>query len=454
MEIGRNIIRIEKARGGVLMYRKFYQTLEQWEEQQIKEPLLVVGARQVGKTWIIKEFCKNRYENYKYLNFESMKGLDSVFEESLEPETILENLEILTGEKIGKDTLLFFDEIQKSERAITALKYFCEADYNYRVIGAGSLLGVKLNRFETSFPVGKVRIEKMYPMDFEEFLIAMGEDKLITKIKDHTMKMSPMPEAFHNKALELYRHYLYVGGMPQCVADFSVTKNVMDFDRQLQANILLAYTADMKKYTLSVAEGIKIEEVYHSIPRQLAKENPKFKYKEVRPHANKRDFYLPLDWLRSSMLIYKVAKVELPQSPLRTYTDENIFKIYLSDVGLLAYEAGVSYRDLLPESDNMFKGILTENYVIQQMNSAGWETFYYKPDASMEIDVLLDNEGDIIPIEIKSGRHIRSTSLKNYCEKYSPVDKIRLSYRNFGISDTVRSVPVYAFFALLDHLLQ
>lgn len=304
-------------------------------------------------------------------------------------------MKIVTGKTITPETAIFFDEIQKSERAITSLKYFCETKENYRVIAAGSLLGVKLNRFESSFPVGKVMISRMFPMDFEEFLNACGKDITL-------------------------------------------------FNRELQHNILPAYAADMTKYTFSPAEGAKITAIYESVPRQLARENPKFKYKEVRPNANKRDFYQPLDWLKASGMIYKVLRAEIPKSPLKGYSDENNFKVYLSDVGLLMYTSGMRYKDLLDTSDNIYKGAVAENFVMQMAISNGKNLYYYKLDAAIEIDLLLDDEEGIIPVEIKSGRHKRSTSLKNYKEKFDPRKMIRISENNFGGNDGLLSVPLYA----------
>lgn len=431
------------------MFRKFTQKLKKWETDKTKEPMMVVGARQVGKTWLIREFCKENYRDYVYVNFELDPSMESVFAGSLEPEAIIENLEIVTGKSIDPGVALFFDEIQKCERAIMSLKYFCEGETNYRVICAGSLLGVKLNRYDSSFPVGKVRIEKMFPMDFEEFLIAAGEEKLRNKIGDSCRLMQPLPEAVHEKALKLFQCYLYVGGMPRCVAGFLDGEcKVTAFDRSIQENLLMAYAADMNKYTISAAESIKIGEVFASVPRQLARENPKFKYKDVRPNANKRDFYGALDWLVAAQLVYKVVKVDYPQSPLKVYTDEGMFKVYLSDVGLLASASGIALKDIQPETENMYKGMLTENYVIQELNSRGIMTYYYKPDAGMEIDVLLDLDGSIVPVEVKSGRHVRSTSLKNYDEKNHPSEMIRLSYKNFSVTDRLKSVPLYALFAL------
>lgn len=428
------------------MWRKFYTDLANWEDTSCKEPLLVIGARQVGKTWLIREFCEKTYGEYVYLNLETDEEIISLFEGTIDPREIIQKLEIYLGKRITiENTAIFLDEIQKSERVINSLKYFCEAEENYRVIGAGSLLGVKLSRFESSFPVGKVRIRYMYPMDFEEYLLACGEELLLEAIKTSFGSMVALPDAIHSKANDLYQKYLYVGGMPAAVLNFvNNEKNIMAFDRSIHQNLLLAYAADMTKYTLSAAEGVKINEVYQSIPRQLARENPKFKYKEVRANANRRDFQTSLDWLTASGLVLKSTNVNLPQSPLSVYQETGNFKIYLSDVGLLSTMAGVKFKDLLPETGNIFKGAIAENYVIQTMTAAAVPSYYYKPDQSMEIDQLLDLEGDIVPLEIKSGRHKRSTSLKNYSARHNPIRMYRLSERNFGMADNLYSVPLYA----------
>lgn len=428
------------------MWRKFYTDLANWEDTSCKEPLLVIGARQVGKTWLIREFCEKTYGDYVYLNLETDEEIISLFEGTINPREIIQKLEIYLGKRISiENTAIFLDEIQKSERVINSLKYFCEAEENYRVIGAGSLLGVKLSRFESSFPVGKVRIRYMYPMDFEEYLLACGEELLLEAIKTSFGSMVALPDAIHSKANDLYQKYLYVGGMPAAVLNFvNNEKNIMAFDRSIHQNLLLAYAADMTKYTLSAAEGVKIHEVYQSIPRQLARKNPKFKYKEVRANANRRDFQTSLDWLTASGLVLKSTNVNLPQSPLSVYQETGNFKIYLSDVGLLSTMAGVKFKDLLPETGNIFKGAIAENYVIQTMTAAAVPSYYYKPDQSMEIDQLLDLEGDIVPLEIKSGRHKRSTSLKNYSARHNPIRMYRLSERNFGMADNLYSVPLYA----------
>lgn len=432
------------------MYRKFYETLLNWEKKKTGYPLLVIGARQVGKTYLIREFCEKNYEKYLYLNFDSQPELLTIFEENLEPESIIHQLEILLGIEIDpRSTALFMDEVQISERAINSLKYFCEADTNYRIICAGSLLGVKLNRFSSSFPVGKVRIENLYPMDFEEFLIACGEEKLVEEIKLSCRSFKPFSEAIHNKCIKKYHDYLFVGGMPSAVENYlNAGCDALRFDREIHNNLLLAYAADMTKYTTSAQEGVKIQEIYNSIPRQLSRENPKFKYKEIRERANKRDFSAPLDWLVSSGLVYKAEKTEFPQSPLKAYVDEDSFKLYLSDTGLLCSLSGMKYRELLPDEHNLFKGAVTENYVIQTIRAMGIEAYYYKPEQNMEIDLLLDCDGEIVPVEVKSGRHKRSTSLKRYIERFSPGRAIRISELNFGATDNLYSLPLYAVFGL------
>lgn len=376
------------------MERNFWKKLENWNDENLKEPLLVVGARQVGKTWLIKKFCEERFESYLYINLEERQDLISAFEDSLNPEIILRNLEILMGQKVNPETCcIFIDEIQKSERAVTSLKYFCESPVNYRVIGAGSLLGVKLHRFHSSFPVGKVRIFHMYPMDFEEFLLACGEDLLRDAIVSSYDSMTPLPEGIHKKAIRLYTDYLFVGGMPQAVQNYvDVGKNVLAFDRTIHRDLLLAYTADMTKYTLNPAEGVKISQTYESIPRQLARENPKFKYSTIREYANKRDFESSIDWLTASQMVIQSTSALSPRTPLSVYRQPGIFKLYLSDTGLLCTLSGMQYSNLMPETHNLFKGAVTENYVICALHSKENESYYFKPDPSMEIDQLIEKK--------------------------------------------------------------
>lgn len=432
------------------MERKFIEQLQKWKNEDIKEPLMVVGARQTGKTYIIDKFCKENYENYIYLNFEDISKLSSVFEENLIPEEIIKKIEVIINKEIDvKNTIIFFDEIQISERAITSLKYFCESDINYRIICAGSLLGVKLHRFKSSFPVGKVRILNMYPMDFEEFLWAIGEEKLSEEIQNCYKEKKQLLEILHDKALKYYTDYLYVGGMPQAILNYIKNdKNPLKFEREIHNSIITSYIADMRKYTNSAAETVKINAIYESIPRQLAKENTKFKYNIVNPMANKRDYELPLDWLIASSMIYKATKTEKVQSPLRAFIDQSNFKIYLNDVGLLSTLAKTSYQDLQLSEDKTFRGALTENYIAQTLISNNLDLIYFKPSQTMEIDFLLSEEGEVIPIEVKSGLHIKSRSLSNYLMKYKPKYAIRISARNFGFNNNIYSIPLYAAFCI------
>ena len=429
------------------MYRKFEEVLRVWDKDPGRKPLLVAGARQVGKTWTIRQFCKENYKDWLYINLEKQSGYLEIFEKTLDPGIIIRLMEQLSGRRINAGATIFIDEIQQSERAITSLKYFCEDAHEYKIIGAGSLLGIKINRFETSFPVGKVEIRNMYPMDFEEFLLACDEDILINSIRESYMERNPLIQGIHEKALSCFEDYLFVGGMPEAVKVYiSEDKNTELVDDLFYDNIALAYQADMTKYTQSSAEGVRIGRVYQSVPGQLARENPKFMYKAVRENANKRDYRTAVDWLCASGLVYRVNNVKIPQSPLKVYEDENAYKLYMSDVGILSHRAGISRRVIGSNEPNIFRGAITENYVVQQMAAMGYDLHYYKPDESMEIDLFLDNvdEYGLQPIEIKASRHRRSTSLKNYCRKYAPKRAIKLSKDNFGEADGIFTIPLYA----------
>jgi len=432
------------------MKRKFMKKLLYWKENEIKTPLLVTGARQIGKTYIIEEFCKENFEDYVYLNFENKSDLLTIFERTIEPKNIVKYIEALIGKSIDiEKTIIFFDEIQISERAITSLKYFSEAEENYKIVCAGSLLGVKLNRFNSSFPVGKVRILEMHPMDFEEFLVALDEENLTKIIEECYEKKEPMVEILHNKAIKYYQDYLLLGGMPQAVLNYIKNdKDIMKFDKVIHQSIIMAYIADMRKYTISAAETIKINDIYNSMPRQLAKDNTKFKYNLIKQNANKRDYGLPLDWLLSAGLVYKSTKVDKMQSPLKAYLEQSHFKIYLNDVGLLSTLSGVEYKDILLSENNIFKGALTENYVAQTLKANGIELFYFKPSQNMEIDFVIKKDNIIVPIEVKSGTHIKSTSLKSYMEKYKSEYAIRISSRNFGMNNKIISIPLYATYLI------
>jgi predicted AAA+ superfamily ATPase len=289
----------------------------------------------------------------------------------------------------------------------------------------------------------------MYPMDFEEFLLAANEDGLIEMIKTSYETKKELIEIFHTRAIKYYLDYLLVGGMPQAVLDYvSKGNDISKFDKVIHSSIITAYIADMRKYTVNGSETIKINQIYDSIPKQLAKENTKFKYNIISLNANKRDYELPLDWLIASSLVYKANKLENIATPFKAYSDPNNFKIYLSDTGLLSTLANVSYKDILFSENNIFKGALTENYIAQTFKSKKMDLFYFKPNQNMEIDFICNINDNVIPIEIKAGTHTKSTSLNNYKKKYNPKYSIRISGKNFGYVNDIFSIPLYAVFCI------
>ena len=429
------------------MYRKIEKDLEEWKNNY-KMPLMLVGARQTGKTYVLEKFCKSNFENYIYINLEKEQDIQKIFAETLEPEQIIEQLQIL--KKIDFDvenTIIFLDEIQVSERAITSLKYFCESEQPYKIVCAGSLLGVKINRFSSSFPVGKVIIKYLFPMDFEEYLIAINETKLLEEIRAHYQKNEPLLTAIHEKALDLYKKYLVLGGMPVMIEEF-IKKDyqVSKVDFEIQDYIITTYLADMNKYTENT-EGIKNSKIYNAIPKELARENNIFKYSIVSKDARKIRYESSLDWLLSSNMILKCSLTERNESPLKAFMSGDKFKIYLSDSGLLRALSNIDYQEILLEKTKMYKGVLTENYVACELYTKTRELYYYTFD-KYEIDFLLKIEGEIIPVEVKSSRRTNSKSLNAYIEKYHPKYAIRISEKNFGFENNVKSVPLYAVFCI------
>ena len=429
------------------MYRKIEKDLEEWKNNY-KMPLMLVGARQTGKTYVLEKFCKSNFENYIYINLEKEEDIQKIFAETLEPEQIIEQLQIL--KKIDFDvenTIIFLDEIQVSERAITSLKYFCESEQPYKIVCAGSLLGVKINRFSSSFPVGKVIIKYLFPMDFEEYLIAINETKLLEEIRAHYQKNEPLLTAIHEKALDLYKKYLVLGGMPVMIKEF-IKKDyqVSKVDFEIQDYIIATYLADMNKYTENT-EGIKNSKIYNAIPKELARENNIFKYSIVSKDARKIRYESSLDWLLSSNMILKCSLTERNESPLKAFMSGDKFKIYLSDSGLLRALSNIDYQEILLEKQKMYKGVLTENYVACELYTKTRELYYYTFD-KYEIDFLLKIEGEIIPVEVKSSRRTNSKSLNAYIEKYHPKYAIRISEKNFGFENNVKSVPLYAVFCI------
>ena len=434
---------------GDVMRRKFYEQLLNWKNNNVLMPLMVIGARQVGKTYIINEFCKSEFEDYIYINLLDNKSIISFFEENIDTKEKIAKMELYLNRKITENTVLFFDEIQESEQLISALKYFCESDFPYKVVCAGSLLGVKLNRFKSSFPVGKVRILKMYPMNFEEFLLAIGEDMAIEKIKECYKNNEPMDEALHEKYLKYYRLYLCVGGMPEAVNNLINNKlDILNFDKEILNSIVISYLADMTKYVSNKFESAKIERIYNTIPKQLLKENKKFMYSEIEKNARRRDYYMSLEWLISSNLVipsYFVNKFEIP---LKGYMDSDSFKLYLSDVGLLSSILNIPYNKLVLGDKMEYLGTIAENYVANELKSNGFDLYYYSLSRILEIDFLIESNEGVIPIEVKASDNVKSKSLNYYMEKYKAKYAIRISTKNFGFDNNIKSVPLYATFAI------
>ena len=429
------------------MKRKFYNTLIKWKENNMEKPLMVVGARQIGKTYIIEEFCKNEFKDYIYVNLLKDKSIKNIFEEEIDFEMKIKKFELEINKKITEETIIFFDEIQESEQLICDLKAFCESEKKYNIVCAGSLLGVKIKRFHSSFPVGKVKIEYMYPMDFEEFLIALGKEMWVEEIKRCFKNLEEI--SIHEKLLELYRIYLCIGGMPEAIKNYIEEKEeILLFDKSIAPNLIIQYLADMNKYTKNRSEAIKTEMVYNAIPTILAKENKKFKYTDVKKSESKREVKSALEWLIASNLVYKCSLANKIEPPLKAFVQEDYFKLYLSDVGLLTSKLEINFSDIMLDKSFMLKGAIAENYVAQVFRTNGISLYYWKSNNMAEINFLLYNEDGIIPVEVKANDNTKSKSLNVYVEKYNPKYSIRLSTKNFGYNNKIKSIPLYAAFLI------
>lgn len=432
------------------MYRIFEKKLINWKNSGMEKPLMVIGVRQIGKTYTIQKFIKENFEEYIYFNLEKEEYLREIFEKTIDSEKIMDEIELYIGKKIDiSKTILFFDEVQVSEKFIVSLKYFCESKRPYKIICAGSLLGVKINRFNDSFPVGKIQMEHMYPMSFEEFLIALNKEMLLEKIKESYENMIPLPTFAHEEALLLYKRYLCVGGMPEAVKNFiSNESDILKYDSNILSNIIDMYIADMNKYVKNSLETVKIEKVYKNIPVQLAKDKKTFKYNLIEPNARKRMYEHPIEWLISSGMILSSNKIKKAEIPLKVYQDEEYFKLYLSDVGILVAMSEIRFNDLILDKTFSFRGAITENYVAQEFTANDISLYYWTYGRNAEVDFIIYNNDGIIPVEVKSGDNVRSTSLKFYINENKPKYSIRLSTRNFGFENNIKSIPLYAAFCI------
>jgi predicted AAA+ superfamily ATPase len=430
------------------MRRKITDRLIKWKNQfNDRMPMLINGARQVGKTYVIQEFGRDYYKNVVYVNFELEAGIATYFDGNISPDKIVKVLEQYYHVKIvPEETLIIFDEIQVSERALTSLKYFSEMAPEYHVIAAGSLLGVAINRNKYSFPVGKVFIESMYPLDFEEFLWAKGKTLLIDEIKTHYFDNTPISQILHTEALNEYHSYLVTGGMP-AVVKTHISKEVLITETEIKNLILSAYISDMSKYASS-SESVRIRGVYNSIPAQLTKENKKFQYKLIKSGARATVYEESIGWLISSGLVLKCVKCEQGYMPPIAYQDLASFKLYMNDIGLLASRTGITLKSLSFNEISQYSGALTENYVACGLVANGHELMYWESKGIAEVDFLIIKEGRVIPVEVKAAHNTKSKSLMLYNRKYNPEYMLRISSKNFGFENNIKSVPLYAVFAI------
>ena len=430
------------------MKRKIEEKLLQWKNKtKDRKPLILNGARQVGKTYLLREFGEKYYKNTVYVNLEISREVRAYFEENLEPERILRFLEAVAGERIiPEETLIILDEIQSCEKALTSLKYFCEETPEYHITAAGSLLGVAINRNQYSFPVGKVETIELFPMDFEEFLWAFGKEFIAVQIRDSFHTMTALPKGLHTEVIEYLRQFLIVGGMPAAVNTFLDTGKFLDAS-SVQSEIVDNYIADMAKYA-SNTDSVKIRACYNSIPAQLAKENKKFQYKVVQKGGTTAIFGASIEWLNLAGIVIKCQRVEHGFEPIPVYTDLSSFKLYMSDVGILTMKSGLPHHIILSGEGNTFLGALMENYVASQLKANGYDLYYWTSEYSAELDYVIVKDQRVYAIEVKKGEHVRSKSLSQFASKYHPYRAIRFSMKNFGNENDIWSIPLYAVFCL------
>lgn len=439
------------------MLRKDYEKLLKWKNKTSRKPLLVLGVRQCGKTYLVKEFGSKEFENMAYINFDGNKGLQSIFDYDFDINRILDEIgSVVLNKKIipGK-TLLFLDEIQDCPRAIQSLKYFCENLPELHVIAAGSLLGITLKEEGISFPVGKVQRLEMFPMSFEEFVIADGGEKYLNG-------MSKLP--LGREILELYsvpmqkylQNYYIVGGMPEAVKIWIQTHDYNQVE-EIQNQILKDYADDFGKHT-TPDTAIKIKLIWDAIPSQIAKDNNKFIFSHVKEGARAKDLEDALEWLVSAGLVYKLNLVQTPQLPLESMKDNTYFKIYMADVGLLRKKSNVNYRTILngDESFIQFKGAFSENYIMSELKSLGVSAYFWRTKADAEVDFISDYEGVLFPIEVKSATNTKAKSLQLFCKRFSPKLAFKASLKNVGdnmMEEThIWNIPLYIFFRIKEYI--
>ena len=425
------------------MYREAIIQLDSWKKDKFRKPLILRGARQVGKTWLLQEFGRTSFAKFVYVNFEDTPTLQNIFMTDFDIERIITVLQIYSGVTItAEDTLIVFDEIQSAERGITSLKYFCEKTPQYHLIAAGSLLGMGLHS-HVSFPVGKVDFIDLRPLSFNEFLLSLNESDLVKVLKAQDWSVISI---FTEKLKEYLRYYFYVGGMPEVVDAFAQTRD-WQLVRRIQNRILNSYEGDFSKHAPNEMVP-RIRMVWQSILSQLAKENKKFVYGAIKEGARAKDFELAIQWLVDCGLLLKSYRVSKPGIPLAAYQDLSVFKLFLHDVGLLGAMASLNERTIIKGNEifTEFKGALTEQFVMQQLrlNSNRIIAYWTNERSTSEVDFVIQEEGCVIPIEVKAGENLKARSFKLFCEKYKPVKAIRTSLSDYHEELWMTNVPLYA----------
>lgn len=422
------------------MYRYAINDLIAWKNSPNHMPLIIKGARQVGKTWLMQEFGKTQYEKIAYISFDSNPRLDTLFQKDLNVKRLIDGLNIEVGFNITpKDTLIIFDEIQENPLALTSLKYFCENAPEYDIIAAGSLLGVAHHR-GTGFPVGKVEYLNLYPLSFKEFLLAMNENQILGIIDKNDFEMQ---KVFKERIIDLLRRYCYVGGMPKAVLSFSQEQDY-NLVRKIQRNILSDYEGDFSKHIPS-EQVERTRLLWNAIPSQLVKENKKCVYGKIKQGARAKDFEIALNWLIDSGLVHKVSRVTEPNMPLKAYEDVSAYKLFLLDVGLLGAMNDLDPRSLL-ENDKLFNdynGAITEQYVLQEFKTLGDIPTFYWANNRAELDFLIQYQNNIIPVEVKATINLQAKSLKSFRQKFNPKFSIRTSLANFEENNDLFNIPLY-----------
>lgn len=425
------------------MYRFAIENLYKWKESKYRKPLIIEGARQVGKTWLMKEFGKKAYRDMVYINFDANSRMAELFAADMNPKRIILGLELYAGKKIDPDhTLLIFDEVQEVPRALSSLKYFYEDAPQYHIVCAGSLRGIALHS-GTSFPVGKVDFLKLYPLSYKEFLMATGNERFAELLSERDYGMIT---AFKQTYIDALKHYYFVGGMPEAVLRFSENQDFNEV-REVQRRILDAYEQDFSKHAPNEIVP-KIRMLWNSIPSQLAKENKKFIYGLVREGGRAKDYETAIMWLTDCGLVHKVNRVHAPNLPLKAYEDLKAFKLFIVDVGLLGCMTGLRQRTLLDGNELFieFKGALTEQYVLQQLKTVeGLQVYYYTNErGSCEIDFLIDDGEKVVPVEVKAEVNLKAKSLRTYHDKYDPDVSVRTSMADYKEEEWLINLPLYA----------